>query len=75
MSALSARAHETLDARELRCVPLSPPGSYGRAIRMLIVADEAYLAKAVRDGLRLGAIAADGAGDGESALATLAVTE
>ena len=35
---------------------------------MLIVEDEPYMAEAVRDGRRLGAIAADIAGDGDSAL-------
>ncbi len=38
---------------------------------MLVVEDELYLAKAIRDGLRLEAIAADVAGDGETALALL----
>ena len=40
---------------------------------MLIVEDEPYLAEAVRDGLRLEAIAADVAGDGDTALELLAV--
>ena len=40
---------------------------------MLIVEDEPYLAEAIRDGLRLEAIAADIAGDGDSALALLRV--
>ena len=40
---------------------------------MLVVEDELYLAEAIRDGLRLEAIAADLAGDGESALALLDV--
>lgn len=39
---------------------------------MLIVEDELYLAEAIRDGLRLEAIAADLAGDGEVALELLA---
>lgn len=38
---------------------------------MLIVEDEPYLADAVRDGLRLEAIAGDVAGDGDTALALL----
>ncbi len=38
---------------------------------MLILEDEPYLAEAVRDGLRLAAIAADVAGDGDTALALL----
>ena len=37
-------------------------------MRVLIVEDEPYLAEAVRDGLRLEAIAADIAGDGDTAL-------
>lgn len=42
-------------------------------MRVLIVEDEPYLAEAVRDGLRLEAIAADIAGDGDTALALLSV--
>jgi two-component system, OmpR family, response regulator VanR len=42
-------------------------------VRVLVVEDEIYLAEAIRDGLRLEAIAADLAGDGESALALLDV--
>jgi two-component system response regulator VanR len=42
-------------------------------MRVLIVEDELYLAEAIRDGLRLEAIAADIAGDGDSALELLAV--
>ena len=42
-------------------------------MRVLIVEDEVYLAEAVRDGLRLAAIAADIAGDGDTALHLLAV--
>jgi two-component system, OmpR family, response regulator VanR len=41
-------------------------------VRVLIVEDEPYMAEAIRDGLRLEAIAADIALDGESALALLA---
>ena len=44
-------------------------------MRVLIVEDELYLAEAIRDGLRLEAIAADIAGDGDSALAQLAVND
>ena len=44
-------------------------------MRVLIVEDELYLAEAIRDGLRLEAIAADIAGDGETALEQLAVNE
>ena len=40
---------------------------------MLIVEDEPYLADAIRDGLRLEAIAADIAGDGDTALELLGV--
>lgn len=40
---------------------------------MLIVEDEPYLAEAIRDGLRLKAIAADIAGDGFSALELLSI--
>src|ERR687890_292376 len=44
-------------------------------MRVLIVEDEPYLAEAIRDGLRLEAIAADIAGDGETALELLRVTD
>ena len=40
---------------------------------MLIVEDEPYMAEAIRDGLRLEAIAADIAGDGDSALELLSI--
>ncbi len=40
-------------------------------MRVLIVEDEPYLAEAIRDGLRLEAIAADIAGDGDTALRLL----
>ena len=40
---------------------------------MLIVEDEPYMAEAIRDGLRLEAIAADIAGDGDAALELLRV--
>src|SRR5690349_13983683 len=42
-------------------------------MRVLIVEDELFLAEAIRDGLRLEAIAADIAGDGDSALEQLAI--
>ncbi len=42
-------------------------------MRVLIVEDEPYLAEAIRDGLRLEAIAADIAGDGHAALELLSV--
>src|SRR6267143_2116819 len=42
-------------------------------MRVLVVEDEPYLAEAIRDGLRLEAIAADIAGDGDTALELLSV--
>lgn len=42
-------------------------------MRVLIVEDELYLAETIRDGLRLEAIAADLAGDGDTALELLAI--
>lgn len=42
-------------------------------MRVLIVEDELYLAEAIRDGLRLEAIAADVVGDGDAAFEQLAV--
>jgi two-component system response regulator VanR len=42
-------------------------------VRVLIVEDEPLLAEAIRDGLRLGAIAADIAGDGDTALEMLSI--
>lgn len=42
-------------------------------MRVLIVEDELYLAEAIRDGLRLEAIAADVAGDGDTALELLSI--
>ncbi|HEY5332027.1 MAG TPA: response regulator, partial [Solirubrobacterales bacterium] len=42
-------------------------------MRVLIVEDEPYLAEAIRDGLRLEAIAADIAADGEAALGLLGI--
>jgi two-component system, OmpR family, response regulator VanR len=42
-------------------------------MRVLVVEDEVYLAEAIRDGLRLEAIAADLAADGDGALELLAV--
>ena len=43
-------------------------------MRVLVVEDEPWLAEAIRDGLRLAAIAADLAGDGDAALELLATT-
>src|SRR5215204_3892140 len=42
-------------------------------MRVLLVEDEPYMADAIRDGLRLEAIAADIAGDGDSALELLSI--
>ena len=42
-------------------------------MRVLIVEDESYMAEAIRDGLRLEAIAADIAGGGEAALQLLSM--
>ena len=44
-------------------------------MRVLIVEDEPLMAEAIRDGLRLEAIAADIAGDGDDALALLSITD
>ena len=50
-------------------MPAICPGAYHRhSVRVLIVEDEPYMAEAIRDGLRLEAIAADIAGDGNTAL-------
>jgi len=42
-------------------------------VRVLIVEDEPYMAEAIRDGLRLEAISADIAGDGDTALKLLSI--
>ncbi|MFT2015838.1 response regulator transcription factor [Streptomyces sp. 796.1] len=42
-------------------------------MRVLVVEDEPYMAEAIRDGLRLEAIAADTAGDGNTALELLSI--
>src|ERR1700733_9556947 len=44
-------------------------------MRVLIVEDEPLMAQAIRDGLRLEAIAADIAGDGDGALELLSVND
>src|SRR5436305_8081586 len=44
-------------------------------MRVLIVEDEPYMAEAIRDGLRLEAIAADIAGDGDTALELLSIND
>src|SRR4029078_783289 len=46
---------------------------YHRGMRVLLVEDEPYMADAIRDGLRLEAVGADYAGDGDSALELLSV--
>src|SRR5256886_12248703 len=51
----------------------SVPAGTIAPMRVLIVEDEPYMAEAIRDGLRLEAIAADIAGDGESAVELLSV--
>src|ERR1700678_1461060 len=43
------------------------------SMRVLVVEDEPYMAEAIRDGLRLEAVAADIAGDGDTALGLLSV--
>lgn len=45
--------------------------SYAGWVRVLVVEDELFMAEAIRDGLRLEAIAADIAGDGDTALEML----
>jgi two-component system, OmpR family, response regulator VanR len=52
------------------CRRYVPAGSIAN-MRVLIVEDEPYMAEAIRDGLRLEAIAADIAGDGDTALELL----
>src|SRR5690606_30913593 len=64
-----ARAYAVFDTRTI-CAR-----SYDGRMRVLIVEDEPLLAEAVRDGLRLEAISADIARDGDSALEALSVTE
>ena len=52
--------------------PAISPGAYHcESVRVLIVEDEPYMAEAIRDGLRLEAIAADIAADGNTALELL----
>ena len=46
-----------------------------RCVRVLVVEDEPLMAGAIRDGLRLEAIAADVAGDGDTALELLGVND
>ena len=54
-------------------MPTICAGSSIQSMRVLIVEDEPYMAEAIRDGLRLEAIAADIAGDGDTALELLTV--
>src|SRR5262249_23525307 len=54
------------------CQRYAAGGSIER-MRVLIVEDEPYLAEAIADGLRLAAIAADIAGDGDTALELLSI--
>src|SRR6266567_1452173 len=54
-------------------MPTTCGSSYHQSVRVLIVEDEPYMAEAIRDGLRLEAIAADIAGDGDTALELLSV--
>src|SRR4051812_17304276 len=57
---------------------IRPPYASERRIehvRVLIVEDEPFMAEAIRDGLRLQAIAADIAGDGDVALELLDVND
>src|SRR5215203_2207659 len=49
------------------------PASSVESMHVLVVEDEPYLAEAIRDGLRLAAIAADIAGDGDTALELLSI--
>src|SRR6201989_1666595 len=44
-------------------------------MRVLLVEDEPYMAEAIREGLRLEAIAADIAGDGDTALELLGLND
>jgi len=54
-------------------MPTKYAGSYHGTVRVLVVEDELYMAEAIRDGLRLEAIAADIAVDGDTALQLLDV--
>ena len=63
-----ASAYEIFDMPAICSGWVPSPG-----MRVLIVEDEPYMAEAIRDGLRLEAIAADIAGDGDTALELLSV--
>src|SRR5437867_4453511 len=54
-------------------MPTRCGSSYPASMRVLVVEDEPYMAEAIRDGLRLEAIAADIAGDGDAALELLSM--
>jgi two-component system response regulator VanR len=71
----SSQGNVTLPARMWFsiCQRYAPP-RYHRRTRVLIVEDEPYMAEAIRNGLRLEAIAADIAGDGDTALELLSAT-
>jgi two-component system response regulator VanR len=68
---LAAEARER--PRLLRHTPTRRRRPYPRPMRVLIAEDEPYLADAIRDGLRLEAIASDVVHDGDSALERLGV--
>ena len=55
------------------CYRRYAPARSIESMRVLIVEDEPFLAEAIRDGLRLEAIAADIAGDGDTALELLSI--
>jgi two-component system, OmpR family, response regulator VanR len=55
------------------CRQYVPARSMAGSVRVLIVEDEPFMAEAIRDGLRLEAIAADIAGDGDTALELLGI--
>ncbi len=63
------QAYDLFDTRAIHPLP------YGGRMRVLIVEDEVFLAEAIRDGLRLEAIAADLAGDGDTALELLSIND
>src|SRR4029079_12409489 len=54
-------------------MPAIGPNWLARSMRVLLLEDEPYMAEAIRDGLRLEAIAADIAGDGDAALELLRI--
>src|SRR5262245_8036352 len=68
-NALTQRCHQAVCGFPIRRRYV--PARNLKSMRVLIVEDEPYLAEAIRDGLRLAAIAADIAGDGDIALELL----